>query len=451
MFAIDMGIPPDPCLAANTIHGEIFSHDRLPDSIPKPALLMVLSFTLYDASDYPRLSSLLSKRMPFLEELNIAFRHPISEVLFFPFMPSSDLQLSLYPSLRTLRLDGVCFNLPLPASPSLRRLSLKNYTGSERGVLFLQFMAALESCTQLEELEIHNYVLMFSTDTEPPRRPAILQRLKKLVIAEAPIVTSLLLENLYVPATADVHILPSILADYQEDFGTWFAAILPEDTRTLPILKEIMGLEVKLVENTFLLIGETPRYNKLTLEINLDFELAVGILADRDALFESTMRSIGLVVYDAPVMIASFQGNLINVSEDTWAAALAPLTALVKLSVDDTGPRTAGAITLFKALATPVGRFTKDEVTLCRSLDTIYVRGAACESELLCQIDKFLIARQTIEPKIHSLRVELKPHSEFSRAQLDSDWSEKKLPTLAEFQAKFAKALDSCFVDIVEA
>ncbi|KAI0355353.1 hypothetical protein OH77DRAFT_319512 [Trametes cingulata] len=440
MLTFDVEEPRASCLAAKTIYDELVSHDSLPDSEPKSALFTLLSFSLSDWTDCQRLSSLLSKRMPFLEELSITFNHHVADQFISFFMPTLDLQLSLYPSLRKLRLVGVSINVSLLASQSLRHLCLQNHTGPDGSVLFTQFMATVEAFPQLEELEIRDFGRILSTDCERPRRAAMLPRLKKFTIEEPPIITSLILENFYLPATADVHILSDVLLQPEPDFGHTFAVLMPEDTRTLPILKELRKLEVKNVNNTFFLIGETPLRNKLTLEVNLDLEFLLGSMSDHVVLYESMMRNIGLVFYDSPILVASFAGDLSGVTKNTWSHALAPLTLLTELTVEDTSPDSAGTTALFDALATKEGRFTQANtpVTLCPSLDAVHVRGATYEQELLEQISHFLVERKdtqwmelcTVRPRCHGDGV------------IEST-------TLAKYQAEFGRFVQACSMDVL--
>ncbi|KAI0658515.1 hypothetical protein C8Q70DRAFT_916992 [Cubamyces menziesii] len=385
---------------------------------------------------------LVAKRMPFLEELGIACDNP------YPFDPlcSPDkypLLASYFPSLKTLRVSGLAVTMSSNFVSTLRHLELKNFTCVERCLLLTDFMAAMESCPELETLEIRNYGRAFSTDTEQPERPAILRNLRKLVIEDSPPVLSLLTTFLYTPPTANVHLIVDMKDSSREhdyDFGDTFACVLPDDTATLPLLQEITAIEVNLTENTYQLVGETPLHNKLIIDIDMDAAIKEGPPAKRAELFDSTIRNLSLALYDSPVMVASLTGDFSSTTPESWHRGLGGLAVLMKLQIVDTSTSDGGdgVRAFFEALAFQPGPTDERQMTACPSLEVLAVRGARYSRSLMEEIGKSLRRRAEDGMKVQSLWVELRPDDALDRTEL------------AKSRSELSELVDACYIDVPE-
>ncbi|KAH9899508.1 hypothetical protein C8Q73DRAFT_324077 [Cubamyces lactineus] len=407
----------------------------------KTETITTLNLPPIPATDLAILMPLIHKRMPFLEELSIACDNP------FPFDPLCSpgkfpLLASHFPSLKTLRVSGLAVSMASNFIPTLRHLELKDYTGEECYLLLPEFMAAMEGCLELETLEIRNYGRIFSTDTERPERPAILRSLRKLVIEDSPAVLSLLTTFLYVPPTADVHLIVDMAdtsREYDYDFGDTFAYVLPDDTRTLPLLPEITAIEVNLIENTYQFVGETPLHNKLIIDIDMDAVIKESSPTKRAELFDSTVRNLGLALHDSPVMVASLTGDLSGVTRESWHRGLRGLPRLMKLQVVDTGTNGGdGMRAFFEALASPLEATDEKQKIVCLSLDAVAVRGATYSRSLMEEIGKCLRRRAEEGVEVQSLWVELRSEDALDRAEL------------AKVQTEFSEFVDACFVGVPE-
>ncbi|KAJ2986156.1 hypothetical protein NUW54_g9885 [Trametes sanguinea] len=195
---IVMTVIPPSFVTIKTVHGVEVVENRvsLVDALSlelQAIHVSSLSFSpIHPTEFYLLLPPLTSRRMPFLEELEIVVQQPSDPKAPYLTVPAMTLPPSNFLLLETLRLDGVTLSMSAPFLSSLRHLVLANYPSVEQCTRFIDLMAALESCPNLEELEMRNYGRVFSLagDDEPQTR-AMLNQLKKFTVDEPTFVARL--------------------------------------------------------------------------------------------------------------------------------------------------------------------------------------------------------------------------------------------------------------------
>ncbi|OSD04499.1 hypothetical protein PYCCODRAFT_1457875 [Trametes coccinea BRFM310] len=420
-----MTVIPPSFVTIKTVHGVEVVETRvsLVDALSlelQAIHVSSLSFSpIHPTEFYLLLSPLTSKRMPFLEELNIVVQQPSDPKAPYLNVPAITLPSSNFLLLETLRLDGVNLTMSAPFLPSLRHLVLANYPSIEQRVPFTDFMAALESCSNLEELEIRRYGRIFSFHEAEPAQPAMLNQLKKLTIDEPSVIVMNMLEQLCVPATADVHVtldyrhaFADQLQDLHDGLAYIFSVIIPTRHNTLPIREQVTSVEAEFGPCFYRIVGETPLANKLTFEILLDPEMG-GVFAPK-SLMDPLDRTFSI----SPVMCASFTGDLSGLTGEHWVIGLGSLPLLMKLIVNHTADApTRTATALFNALVPfPWPEGTMPEFPpLVPELENLCVQGATYDTELLGRVHECLEERAAQGVALHSLWLEMRT----SKSELD--------------------------------
>ncbi|KAI0650394.1 hypothetical protein C8Q79DRAFT_382809 [Trametes meyenii] len=376
-----------------------------------------LCFPRITPQDFETLHLFLERTMSLLEELSITICHPTDPTSTCLSTPTLSLTATRFPYLKKLHLDGIAITMDPgePFPPFLRALTMKNYPGVERCVSLTRFVHALQGCSCLEIIDIHNIGYMFSHQPQDSLQPQLLRALKSFVVADQPAFVSTFLGYLRIPATANVHITADVKGAYEADFGKTFAKLLPGGPSTLPILKEITSIEVTLTENTYRLIGQAPMRNSFIVEVNLDVEMRLGIMKHGQA-YESVVRNLGHVFYNSPVTVAAFIGNLSRISLESWCGSLCALPSLLKLKVDDFGDDSDAALRLFEALTLP--RTSNDARVICPHLQILSVRGATYTTPLLEGIDGCVERRAEVGSRLQQVRVEMKPTGTHRQGQV---------------------------------
>ncbi|EIW61548.1 uncharacterized protein TRAVEDRAFT_44370 [Trametes versicolor FP-101664 SS1] len=356
-----------------------------------PYLIRGLGCVVATVDQLEFLRPLLTQQMPCLELLDIRVKQctgPESVCLGGPML---DLSTARLMAVKRLRLDGIAVDMAAPFLCGLRHLTLNQFPGIERRLPLSQFVASISNFRRLETLELRNYSGFLVTKTTQPVDPVHLPSLKKLGICDTPSVTASLLQALYLPADAILHVIVDIKGFYPDDLGDLFSSALPADKKTLPILKDIRRVDVNLIGSTFSLIGMTLEGAKITLEIDLDLEFTLGLIA-RDHVYEATVRSLDRIFADSPLCYIGLSGNLACLTAHSWRAAFAPFPDLERLKLEDVGKHSAGALSLLEVLGSPAG--TPAQMP-CPKLDTLCMRGSAYGFELLDESEACLTRRQT--------------------------------------------------------
>ncbi|KAI9064877.1 hypothetical protein FKP32DRAFT_550623 [Trametes sanguinea] len=425
-----MTLIPPSFVTIKTVHGVEVVEDRvcLVDALSlelQAIHVSSLSFSpIHPTEFYLLLPPLTSRRMPFLEELEIVVQQPSDPKAPYLTVPAMTLPPSNFLLLQTLRLDGVTLSMSAPFLPSLRHLVLANYPSVEQCMRFIDLMAALESCPNLEELEMRNYGRVFSlAGDDDPQTRVMLNQLKKFTIDEPTFVVMNLLQYLYIPPAADIHVTldyrPAYrheLVDLHEGLAYIFRVILPERDYVLPILEHVTSVEAEFGLYSYRLVGETPLTNKLTVEILLSPEEGAVLLP------WAFMEPIGIAFHNSPVMVASFTGDLSGLTDEEWIAGLSALPQLMKLNVHHTdGSPAPIALPLFYALRMYpwAGERPPPLPPLAADLENLSVQGATYSGELLKTVLESLQRRAAEGTRLHSLWIVMTASESEQQACMD--------------------------------
>ncbi|KAI0775893.1 hypothetical protein BD413DRAFT_524956 [Trametes elegans] len=233
----------------------------------------------------------------------------------------------------------------------------------------------------------------------------------------------MLLRSFYVPAATRTHVGVTTDVDPSADLGKTFASMLPEDRRTFPLSSRVDRISVSVSGDTYTLVGGTPRDGKVVLELQANAGAGDARPAHA-ALFESVLRNIGLVFAKSPVAEVMLVGDMRQLTQDSWRAALGALPGLARLRVGGAkeSPSTDGLLALCETLQEDSVSESDHKGALCPNLQHVVIYGAMYSQALIDQAEKLLVARDTMGKPLEGLTMGLRVSSAEDQEHIETSW-----------------------------
>ena len=228
-------------------------------------------------SDLPALATLLLLEMPILDEFCIW----VDDYTGSPHVDPTILQFcaSRFPNLRQLRVSHITFQWNPSAVANLRFLHIHKCHSLDPTLSFDQFLDALASCAELEELRLHQFISTINNSVSVGYdREISLPQLRKLVVGDVPALTVLFLSTIALPISIELRVVGYINSLVLDDEFHLFRLLLPTDRARLLILRSVTKVEFHGYDESFYASGALPSGGSIKLVLrshldDVDFEL----------------------------------------------------------------------------------------------------------------------------------------------------------------------------------
>ncbi|KAI0712390.1 hypothetical protein C8Q76DRAFT_484712 [Earliella scabrosa] len=294
-----------------------------------------------------------------LEELSMTLRYPPGSVAEHG-APELDLLIEMFPSLRTLRLDGISMDWESDLFTQLTHVDLRNCPATDVSQL-TEFLGILPQWASLTELRMENFLSSPTFDFSDMdsldlgdcyMRP---QNLRTLFVRDFIHQIPTLLYHLDVPGPgALVHITGNSSCRSADDERSPFEAMMPFDSNLPVIFKTAASVHLTVDATTAKLVGSSI-VGTMTLEVN---DLNLASPHARAHTFRTALLALVNIfaARSAPVHSLMLNGDMSDLSALEWASVLQDVGPwLRELNVRNTG---SGGRTkdLFNALVQPFAR-----------------------------------------------------------------------------------------------
>ena len=165
------------------------------------------------------------------------------------------------------------------AISKLRFLHLHKCRSLDPTLSFDQFLDALASCAELEELRLHRFISTINNSVPVGYdREISLPQLRKLVVGDVPAHTALFLSTLALPISIELRVIGYIDSLVLDDEFHLFRWLLPTDRAQLLILRSVTKVEFHGYDESFYASGALPSGGSIKLVLrshldDVDFEL----------------------------------------------------------------------------------------------------------------------------------------------------------------------------------
>ncbi|KAL1943524.1 hypothetical protein VTO73DRAFT_3969 [Trametes versicolor] len=371
---------------------------------------------------------LIFQSMPALEELYMHVAYEDDNM--YPMIP---LTHELFPTLQSLSLRALRFSAFEIVFSRLRRLVLCDCGW----INFAGFLDTLETCTQLEELdlELSLPVLDDFSDEEPlrmpdgSRRPTVaLPSVRTLRLARDPCWEScLILSYLHFPGATNITIIADMGKDTEDpSVNGAIISMLPRDRQTtFPILKTITSVDVVVSREVYEMCMRSSR--GATVLLSLDS----GSLPWREEDAAYAVMELPIICTVAPITSLHFIGYFNDSSTEStvqacWTILFKMFRSLETLHVTGSGL----CRSMWKGLW---GVYNVSDDGCCPSLRSIILDGKGADAlhhtleEELASVCSALRIRAQFGLRLHTLTLDpILPHSRDDLAKQSAYFDELK-------------------------
>ncbi|KAI0780429.1 hypothetical protein BD413DRAFT_607733 [Trametes elegans] len=379
---------------------------------------------------------LLEAEMPVLEDLSIEFAQPDKPDQASTNTPMTfSLPPSRFPALRSLVLQGSSACLVPPLVLHLRRLIMGGEYSLLQNLSLSAFLDCLSSFKCMEELELTN--CFAPSKTRDLRRPYSASHLVSVTIEDYPSNIHQLVSALILPAKGTVVLKGNLRGSTVQECWAAFSGMLPVDSRSLPVLRDITHIDVYHPPEQCYMTGKTECGDILDLEVVTDALNEPSLRRTRGELFEMMVRGARDIFPAAPVLSLAFLGHVDCVPAASWVAGLAGFHQLRNLDVDDVELRTE-LREVFAALKTPSPISAPQP--LCPLLENLSLYGDIQSLDLLDALWQCLKWR----------RIHWQGSSPPLRAVFAEFFCDKLLPAplVDHFEEKLSALVEKCVLDV---